>query len=355
MPSEVLMPVITASGDDGVITAWFVDEGGQVAADQLIAEVQVEKVAEDVRSPGDGFVRDLVALNHPVPQGTPICMLFDAADVQPPPAATISAAATETPTVPAPRVVASPSAKRVARELGVDLTTVIGTGPGGRITDADVRAAVGPAEPTAVEMVGLRAVIARNMRNSVQETAPVTLTTKVDVTDTVRPQITAWIVRAAAVALEDHPQLNGIRDGDRFTPAEAAHVGIAIQTEDGLVAPVVRSPATSTVEEVAAEISRLADLARARELSSVHYEGGTFTVTNLGGFGVDGFTPIINLPQVAILGVGALRTVPRFDDAGAVVARSLMTLSLTFDHAFVDGGPAAEFLARVRELLEGDR
>lgn len=348
------MPVITDSGDDGVVTAWFVDEGSRITAGQLIAEVQVEKVAQDVHSPCDGFVHGLVAFNEPVPQGAPICMVFDADEAQLPSASTASATAAGFPAVAAPRVIASPSAKRVARELGVDLMTITGTGPAGRVTEADVLSALGPAEPEATEMVGLRAVIARNMRRSVQETAPVTLTTTVDVPGVTGPHITAWVVRAVAVALEDHPGLNGTRDGNRFTVAEIAHVAVAIQTEDGLVAPVVRGPAASTVDEVAAQISRLADLAHARELSSADHEGGTFTVTNLGGFGVDCFTPMINLPQVAILGVGAMRTVPRFNDAGVVVPRRLMTLSLTFDHAFVDGAPAAEFLARVGELLVGD-
>lgn len=352
MPGEVLMPVITDSGDDGVVTAWFVDEGSRVEVDQLIAEVQVEKVAQDVHAPDSGFVRAMVALNQPVAQGSPICVLFDTDGVQSPSAGTSDVGAAAVPSASAPRVIASPSAKRVARELGVDLTTVTGTGPAGRITESDVRSALGPAEPEAKEMVGLRAVIARNMRRSVHDAAPVTLTATVDVTDTISPHITAWVVRAVAVALEDHPALNGIRDGDRFTAAETAHVAVAIQSEDGLIAPVVRSPAGSTVEEVAAAIKRLADRASAGELAASDHEGGTFTVTNLGGFGVDGFTPIINLPQVAVLGVGAIRTVPRFDEAGAVVPRALMTLSLTFDHAFVDGAPAAEFLARIIELLE---
>jgi pyruvate dehydrogenase E2 component (dihydrolipoamide acetyltransferase) len=353
VPSEILMPVITDFGDEGVVTAWFVDEGGRVEADQLIAEVQAEKVAQDVHAPGAGIVRGLVAFNEPVPQGSPICMLFGVNEAPAPIAATSDSAA-EPPTAETSRVIASPSAKRVARELGVDLTTVTGTGPAGRITEADVRSALDPVEPGATDMGGLRAVIARNMRRSVQETAPVTLTTTADVTDTASSHITAWVVGAVAVALGDHHWLNGTREGDQFTVAETAHVAIAIQTEDGLVAPVVRDPAASSLEDIAAEISRLADRARSRELASTDYEGGTFTVTSLGSFGVDAFTPIINLPQVASLGVGALRTVPRFDEVGAVVPRRLMTLSLTFDHAFVDGAPAAEFLARVVELLEGE-
>ncbi len=346
------MPVITEPGDDGVVTAWLVDEGGRVTAGQLIAEVQAEKVAADVHAPGDGIVRGLVAINQPVPQGAAMCALFEegeAATTAPPhgsPAgATVPAAATR-------RVVASPSAKRVARELGVDLTTVAGTGPAGRITEADVHAAASGEAPAVAGMSGLRAVIARNMRRSARETAPVTLTTTVDVTQTAGPPVTAWVVRAAAIVLGDHPDLNGTRDGDRFTGSDTAHVAVAIQTDGGLVTPVVRDPAGASADDVAASIAGLADRARAGELATADYEGGTFTVTNLGAYGIDGFTPIINLPQVAVLGIGAVRVVPGFDGDGEVVARKVMTLSLTFDHAFVDGTPAARFLADLRDLLQ---
>lgn len=350
---EVLMPVITEHGDDGVVTAWFVDEGSHVAPDQLIAEVQAEKVAQDVRAPEAGIVRDRAGINDPVPQGAPICVILDETEdaVRPPQAPQAAAAPSASPS--GDRIMASPSARRAARELGVDLAGVTGTGPNGRITEADVRAAAGPALP-AVGMTALRATIARNMRRSVAETAPVTLMTTVEVTPQSERPMTAWIVRATALALRDHPALNGSHDGDRFTSAAAANVAVAVQTSEGLVAPVVRDPAGSSIEEVAAEIARLAEEARARKLTATDYEGATFTVSNLGAYGIDAFTPIINLPQVAILGVGALRVVPGFDQSGAVVARHVMTLSLTFDHSFVDGAPAAEFLATIVDLLETD-
>ncbi len=346
------MPVITAVGDDGVVTAWFVDEGSAVTEGQLIAEVQAEKVAEDVHAPATGTVRGLATINRAVPQGAPICTIDEGAEA-PIPAEARSATPPAAVSAAVPRVIASPSAKRLARELGVDLASVTGTGPGGRVTGADVESAAGAAEPAVAGMTGLRAVIARNMRRSARETAPVTLTTTVDVTGRGGPHITAWIVRTAAMALAAHPMLNGTREDDRYTPAATAHIALAIQTDDGLVAPVVRNPAKATVEEVADAIERLAERARSKALTTEDFEGATFTVTNLGGFGIDAFTPIINLPQVAILGVGAIRTAPGLSDEGAVVVRKVMTLSLTFDHAFVDGAPAAEFLAHVRELLEG--
>lgn len=346
MDVDVLMPVITASGEEAVVTAWFVDEGGHCATGQLIAEVQAEKVSADVEATAAGRVVQRVEVNQPVPQGNPICRITDSAEGPshvPPPAAP---AALE-PTVAGKPVAASPAAKRLARELGVDLTDVVGSGPGGRITESDVRQA------TTVAPVGggLRAVIARNMRRSHAETAAVTLHHTVDFGSDVPTRVTASIVKTVAEVLPAHPHMNGYRHGDVFEAADVAQVAVAIQTDEGLVAPVIRDAARRSLEEVDADIRRLADLATARELSAEHFEGGTFTVTNLGVYGIDGFTPIINLPQVAVLGVGAIRRVPVIDRAGEVTAGHQMVLSLTFDHAFVDGAPAAAFLRDVGVAL----
>lgn len=343
---DVTMPVITLEGEDGVVTAWFVDEGQACAEGQLIAEVQAEKTADEVQAPSAGYVVDRVGINDPVPQGRPICRIVDEAESSTPVAVTtVGAARTATP----PPVAASPAAKRLARERGVDITAVTGTGPGGRITEADVQAAA--AGSGAERMTPLRAVIAYNLRRSHAETAPVTLFTTVEMGSSAPSNITAKVVRAAAQVLLDHPGLNGRRQGDMFTPATTAHVTVAIQTDAGLVAPVLRDPAAKSVDEVAEEIRELAQRARDKSLVNADYEGGTFTVTNLGGYGVDGFTPIINLPQVAILGVGAIRKVPVVTPDGTVAVGAQMTLSLTFDHAFVDGAPAAEFLQQLASNL----
>lgn len=353
------MPIISSEGEDAVVTAWMVDEGSRVKAGQLIAEVQSEKVAVDVEAPADGVVAGMVEINQPVPQGAPICRLEEVAGDDAGPTRLSNGPGGDTTagtTKPGPDVApapapapASPAARRLADELGVDLAGIAGSGPGGRITEADVRSAGESSEPG--EMQGLRAVIARNMRRSHAGTAPVTLTTTADVTDMVPEQITAWLVRAAAVALEGHPDLNGVREGDTFRPAETTAISLAIQTDAGLVAPVVRDPAAGSLAELADRIASLAERARSRSLTNDDFEGGTFSVTNLGAYGIDGFTPIINLPQIAILGVGAIRTIAGFVD-GKAEPREHLTLSLTFDHAFVDGAPAAAFLARVRRELE---
>lgn len=343
MDVDVLMPVITASGEEAVVTAWFVDEDGSCTEGQLLAEVQAEKISAEVEAPGAGYVIDRVAVNDPIAQGDVICSIVTKpVPVQP------AAAAADSQKQSSPGVVASPSAKRVARELGVELDAVTGTGPGGRITEADVRGAV---ETTGHATGGLRAVIARNMRRSHADTAPVTLHSTIDLGAEAPTQITATIIKKVAQVLPHHPLLNGRREDEVFHPADEAQISLAIQTEAGLVAPVVRDAASQTIEDIAATIRDLAGRAEAGDLTAEDYEGGTFSVTNLGAYGVDGFTPIINLPQVAILGVGSIRRAPVVDDEGKVSASHQIELSLTFDHAFIDGAPAAQFLQQVGEAL----
>lgn len=343
------MPVLTEPGEDGVVTAWLVDENQQCEAGLLIAEVQVEKVADQIYAPDSGWVIGRVPINEAVPQGEPICRIEATAtsDGSPTPDAG-EASQKQTQAVPA-----SPSARRVARELGIDLGSVTGSGSEGRITEADVRAEAQDlsAPATGVELTGLRAAIARNMRRGHLETAPVTLTSTVDLTSGPPEQFTASLVRAVAVVLIDHPGLSGTREGNLFAQAQKANISVAVQTDGGLVAPVVVDPAGKTVTEINEEITSLAERANRRQLQASDYEGGTFTVTNLGSYDVDAFTPIINFPQVAILGAGAIRKEPIIDPDGSVVSGSRVVLSLTFDHAFVDGVPAAAFLRQVAETL----
>jgi pyruvate dehydrogenase E2 component (dihydrolipoamide acetyltransferase) len=345
MALEVLMPVITASGEEAVVTAWFVDEGDPCSQGLLIAEVQAEKISAEVEAPEAGYIVDRVAVNDPVAQGAPICRIVDSVEKASTVAAETTAAATDAGPETSPRVAASPAAKRVARELGVDLTTVTGSGPGGRITEADIRAATAESGPASGS--GLRAVIARNMLRSHAETAAVTLHSTIDLGEEIPAHITATIVKTAAETLSQHPHLNGHRDDQGFVPARVAQVAVAIQTDEGLVAPVVRDAASRSVEDLAEAIHDLAERAATKSLTVEDFEGGTFTVTNLGAYGIDGFTPIINLPQMAILGVGAMRRVPMIDDRGAVTATNQLVLSLTFDHAFIDGAHAAAFLQQL--------
>lgn len=337
------MPVITSEGEDGVVTAWFVDEGGVCTEGQLIAEVQAEKVAAEVVAPADGQIVDRAVIGEVIAQGAPVCRIVDWAG----PVAPVTEAGESADLSHQTVVKASPAAKRVARERGVDLAAVVGSGPEGRVTVDDVEEASGSGSGA------LRAVIARNLRRSRDETVPVTLFSTVDLGIDVPSRLTAHVVRAAALALLQHPRLNGARDGNTFVSASAAHISVAIQTVDGLVAPVVHDADSRSVEEIDAAIRDLAERARSNQTTASDYDGGTFTVSNLGRYGVEGFTPLINLPQVAILGAGAARLVPVADSGGSISSRHQMMLSLTFDHAFIDGVPAAEFLEAIREFLSG--
>jgi len=275
---------------------------------------------------------------------------------------------------PAREVVASPAAKRLAREQRVDLADVTGSGEGGRITEKDVQAfikaqGIGEAEPTpasptasgVIPLAGTRAIIARRMHESLHTMAQVTLHTEADVTDLVRlyervkarfpVTYTDLVVRASALALRQHPRLNAVLDGEVIRLIPDIHIGIAVALDDGLIVPVARNADRHSLAELSAVRSRLAERARAGQLSPAEVSGGTFTVTNLGGFDIDGFTPIINPPEMAILGVG--RIVEKLVIHQAKVAqRSTMTLSLTFDHRLVDGAPAAGFLQTIKRLLE---
>ncbi len=272
----------------------------------------------------------------------------------------------------------SPMARKVARELGVDLATVTGTGPGGRITKEDVEAAAAaPAAPAAapiaasredqtVPVRGMRKTIAARMHDSLQTMAQLTMDMDVVMDDAVklrtqlieewedegiRPTYTDLVIRAAAKALEKHPLMNSVFNDTEMTLLGDIHVGMAVALEEGLIVPVVRHANAISMKQLAVESSRLAAAARDGSLTPDDLMGGTFTVSALGMFGVDSFTPIINSPQAGILGVNRLREDVAWD--GAVpVKQQRMRLSLTWDHRALDGAPAAQFLAAVRDLLQ---
>jgi pyruvate dehydrogenase E2 component (dihydrolipoamide acetyltransferase) len=267
------------------------------------------------------------------------------------------------------RVAATPLARRMADEEGLDLTEVQGTGPGGRITEDDVlrvlegRAAPAVARPGAVPFAGMRQAIAEGMMESLHSMAQLTLTTQADVTGLVelrdvlrqrweaRISYTDLIVKAAAVALREHPILNSMLLDEEIVLHGEVNVGVAVALDEGLIVPVVREADRKTVLEIHAELEELARRAREGTLSVDQVTGGTFTVTNLGMYGVDAFTPIINPPQVAILGVGRI-TEGLALQGGQVVSRSKTALSLTIDHRIVDGAPGAAFLQTLVQLLE---
>jgi pyruvate dehydrogenase E2 component (dihydrolipoamide acetyltransferase) len=223
------------------------------------------------------------------------------------------------------------------------------------------------ADQDSIPITPRRRTIAERMVRSLERTAPVTLTTRADVTELVAvrhrwknsasavvPTYTDLIARLSAAALEQHPLLAGRWEQDRIVlPAPGQfHIGIAVDTPEGLLVPVLRSASSLSIDELARQSRDLAERARTGRLAAAEMQGAVFTITNLGGFGIDAFTPIIDWPQTAILGLGAIRREPAYVTEDRVEPRELMTLSLTFDHRALDGAPAARFLAELRDAIE---
>ena len=307
---------------------------------------------------------DLAAVNGTGPRGRITREDVEQAAAAPPAAP---------PAADAARRPASPAARKLATELGVDLASVPGTGPRGRITRDDVEQAAQRPAPSAPApaasgepLRGMRRTIAERMHASLANSAQLTLDMEVEMDDAVklrtqlvaeweaegvRPGYTDLVMLAAARALPRHPRMNSALVDDAIVGSEAVHMGMAVALDEGLVVPVVHDAAGKDLKTIAQESSVLAERARAGALTLDDVQGGTFTVTSLGMYGVDGFTPILNAPQTGILGVGRIYEGVSWEGE-TPVRRQRMRLSLTWDHRVIDGAPAAQFLATVREYLE---
>lgn len=376
MRREVLMPHLAEEVEEGVVVTWFVEPGASVREGDLLAELQVQKVSSELRSPFNGRVENLlVDPGGVVAQGAPIAVID--VEVQAPavvqPAAPQPAAGARPAREPAAaRAVASPASRRLAGELGIDLDTLAGTGPGGRIVEADVRAAAarpsgrpGTPEPAVrVEPLSpMRRAIAERLRSWLNATAQVTLVAEADVTDLEdelrrmspasrrQASFVEAVVRAAALALRDHRRMGARWSDEGLVYPPRIDIGVAVSLMDGLVTPVVRAADSKDLATLGQEIAGLVERARDGSLEPSDTERAALTVTNLGAYRIDAFTPLLAPPQAAIVGLGRARRRPAVIGE-AVVARTLMTLSLTFDHRVVDGAPAAEFLTQVVQLLE---
>jgi pyruvate dehydrogenase E2 component (dihydrolipoamide acetyltransferase) len=279
----------------------------------------------------------------------------------------IESASSQPLTSPLPTV-ASPRARRVAAERKIDWTQLTGTGAGGRIREQDVLAArPAPDSGKRIPLTSRRKVIAQRMVASRQQTVPVTLTTKADAANLVNlreqfkttsrespiPSYQDIITKLVAGALRRHPLLAGRWDEDAIVlpPENEVHIGMAVETDDGLLVPVLRNAAQLSLIELAAKSRQLVGQARAGKLTAADMQGSVFTITNLGAFGIDAFTPIINFPETAILGLGSIRREPVVLDDGSIVSRHQLTLSLTFDHRVLDGAPAARFLQDIATAI----
>lgn len=471
MATDFLMPKLGLTMEEGTILEWLVPSGQKITPGMAVLRIETDKVESDVEAAGEGILHHIADVGSTHPCGAVIALLL--ADGEQPPAtnspapaaaaqtataaASVSAVASAAPAAPARRdgrLFVSPNARRRAAELGVDLNTVVGTGPEGRIVSEDVelaatrpRAAAPAATPvvavapivsasgevlataaarqlaellgidlasvpydahdgrvtrdavaahvrrrlaattassptatsatTAVaapsealppasqtptsmkKMSGMRGTIAKRMHASLQQMAQLTLTMDADLDAVIadrdarenKPGFTDYVIAAAARALRAHPIVNSQVTSDGIALLPDVHVGMAVALDEGLVVPVVRHADRLDLTALAAETKRLATAARGGSLALNDLEGGTFSVSALGMFGVDTFTPVINPPNAAILGVGRLRDDLVLGAKGKVSTTKRLTLSLTWDHRVFDGAPAAQFAQTIVELL----
>ena len=363
MAYEFKLPDLGEGLTEGEIARWLVAEGEEVAEDAPLVEIQTDKTTVEIPSPAAGTVtKILVEEGQVVPVGTVLVVIGGEPDGDRPRADEAprkqAAAATAGPHA-AGRGRATPLVRRIAQELGVDLDALAGSGPGGRITEAEVRAAAdggddGPTEPEGRRepLRGVRRRIAEHMARAHREVPPVTWVEECDFEDVPLDRLLPIVVKSCADALVEFPELNARFDGDAIVLLDRYDIGVAVQTEEGLVVPVVRGANERSVEELGVEVERLAEAARAGKLKPEELRGSTFTVTSAGKLGGLLQTPIVNHPEVAILSIGRIAQRPVVRD-GEIVAAQIGYVAITFDHRVVDGARAALFGLDVIARLEG--
>ena len=373
--------------DEGRIVAWRKREGDAVAAGEVLFEVETDKATMEVESPAAGTLRRILySADSSAPVATVIALISDTtdeplpsellgaelpkpslrADPQPssaggPPGALGPSEAQPLAESSEDRVRSSPAARKRAQELGVDISKVHGSGPGGRVTMEDVEtASTSPAAPSGERrepLSRMRRAIAERMTRSVREQPQFSISRDVDMSAAKEARTKAGasytdaIVAACAKALRDHPRLRGRIEDDALVISDAIHVGIAIALDDGLLVPVLRDADRKDLSELARERERLEQHARAGRLAQHELGGAVFTVSNLGTLGVDRFTAIVNPPEAAILAVGRVTDRVIAKDGSALV-RPVATLTLSVDHRVADGATAARYLTAVAERLE---
>jgi pyruvate dehydrogenase E2 component (dihydrolipoyllysine-residue acetyltransferase) len=348
---EFKLPDLGEGLTEGEVARWLVSEGQEVAEDDPLVEIQTDKTTVEIPSPAAGTVtRILVEEGKVVAVGTVLVVIGGEPDGD--------QARPESPplpqTAPSPRSAGkgrvTPLVRKIAQELQVDLEALTGTGPQGRITEDDVRAAAAPQEGRREPLRGVRRVIAEHMARAHREVPAVTWVEECDFSGLDLKLLVPTVLKACAESLKEFPELNARLEGDEIVYLDRYDLGVAVQTEQGLVVPVVRDCDSRSIDELRAEVERLAETARAGSLTPEELRGSTFTVTSAGKLAGLLQTPIVNYPEVAILSVGRIAERPVVRD-GQVVARSIGYVSVTFDHRVVDGARAAEFgLAVIRRL-----
>ncbi|MEU0503134.1 dihydrolipoamide acetyltransferase family protein [Nocardia sp. NPDC005998] len=420
---EITMPRLSDTMEDGVVSSWLKQVGDKVTRGEVVAEIETDKALMELEAYDDGVLEQIIAAEGTrVPIGEPIAIVGDgsgaatpaAQPATPAPAAQSAAPAAQpaaangaaaagnrsAPSTSAPAVgptavgsderkKSSPLARKIARELGVDIATVTGTGPGGRVTRHDVESAHTAGETAApaaapaaaqvsyaapasgdydeIPLTSIQRVSATRLTESKQQAPHIYLTSAIDVTDlfafraeinstlaktgSAKVSVNDLLVKAVAVALRANPTVNVSFAGDKLYQHHGVHIGVAVATPAGLLVPVIRDADRKTVSAIAAETRDKAERARDRKLKADEMSGATFTISNLGMFGIEHFTAVINPPESAILAVGAATDELRLEDM-QVVSRKILRITMSADHRAIDGAVAAQFLAQLKDLLE---
>ena len=414
MAHEVLMPQLGLTMEEGTVSQWIKHEGDEVKVGDVILEITTDKLTNEVASEFEGVLLKIVAQEgEDIPVkgllayiGQPGEAVGGAAPAAAPAAPTaVEAAPVAAPAAaPAPvaaangaRIRISPLARKTAAKLGVDYTNIVGTGTSGRIRQADILAAaevqknapapVAEAAPapaaapaakpaaksaglelmegdTVVKLAGMRKVVSERMWASHNEIPPVTQNIKVDVTELMKFRkmllettgkkysVNDLILKATAKCLRAHPEMLVSMDGNQIIQRAHVNLGMAVALDGGLIVPVIRDADKMGLDELAAAAKDLATRAKENKLGADEYKGSTFSVSNLGMFGIETFTPIINQPDAAILGVCAIQDELALDEEGNVCKKQVMRLSVTLDHRLLDGAVVAKFQMDLRDLLQ---
>ena len=378
MATKVVMPRLSLTMKEGSVAQWFKKEGEIVTKGEPLVEVLSEKATVEVEAPATGVLRKILAeKGMDVPVNATLAIIaspdeeiveIEAEMALPEKEEKEIVAApeiqTEVTSAGEKRSLASPAAKRLAREHGVDLAHVKGSGPEGRIVEADIQRSIedtsqpAPRIKEVIPLVGIKKTAAERVSRSFRTAPHSTVVMEVDMSHAAKIRnekqfsYTELLVKAVASALKTHTLLNSTMTEDEEIKVYGdVNIGVAVATEQGLVVPVIHNADSKSLEEIASKLRELAEKARTRKLAKEDVTRGTFTITNLGMYGVDFFTPIINPPEAAILGVGRIMDKPVVEGK-EVVIRPVMTLSLSYDHRIVDGAPAAQFLQEIKKILE---
>jgi pyruvate dehydrogenase E2 component (dihydrolipoamide acetyltransferase) len=394
--NQITMPKLSDTMLEGTLIKWHKKAGDKITVGDVIADVETDKATMEMEAFDDGIITEiLIPEGGVVKVGQPIANIEGgkkSAVKSTAPAATAPAATLAAPSKPKPtamtegsRIKASPLAKKIALERGVDLSGITGTGPGGRIVVADVPAtavaqgrSAAPAAPrievpfsdsdTKTPLSGMRRTIAERLLASKTQIPHFYLSIEIDAAPLAKlrkdlnaaaeaagtPKVTVndFILLAAARAAKQHPKVNAAFAGDSVVEYGSVNLSVAIAVEDGLITPVIRDAQSLSLREISTAVKDLAVRARSKKIKPEEYQGGTLTISNLGAYGIDSFYAIINPPQAAILAVGAIVKKPVVNAQDQIVAGQRMTISLSGDHRVVDGAAGAEFLATIRKSLE---